>query len=67
MTAKQHFYSEDLNGTPSFPCVIAEHFCATLHVNVDNAKLSDADFREFVRNTLPIVSYKRPEKDSQTA
>jgi hypothetical protein len=33
----------------------ASSFCATLGANVDNADLSDADFRAFVRNTLPIV------------
>lgn len=37
--------------------VPAEHFIATIAVNVDNAKLSDAEFREFIRNTLPIVDY----------
>ena len=35
----------------------ATHFVQTLSVNVDNKKLSDADFREFVRNTLSIVDY----------
>ena len=40
--------------------VPADNFCATLHVNVDNAKLTDAQFREFVRNTLPIVDYAKP-------
>ncbi len=39
--------------------VPAEHFMGTIAVNVDNKKLSDADFREFIRNTLPIVQYKR--------
>jgi hypothetical protein len=39
--------------------VPAEHFMATIAVNVDNEKLSDADFRQFIRNTLPIVQYKR--------
>lgn len=34
---------------------------ATIHVNVDNPKLSDEAFREFIRNTLPIVKYPRPE------
>lgn len=34
------------------PTVPAEHFMATLNANVDNEKLSDADFREFVRNTM---------------
>lgn len=35
--------------------VPAKHFVETLVANVDNEKLSDAEFREFVRNTLPIV------------
>jgi hypothetical protein len=29
----------------------------TIAANVDNDKLSDAEFREFIRNTLPIVLY----------
>lgn len=41
--------------------VDAENFCATLAANVDNEKLSDADFREFARNTLPIVRFPRKE------
>jgi hypothetical protein len=41
------------------PTVPAENFMATLNANVDNEKLSDADFREFVRNTLPIVIFPR--------
>ena len=39
--------------------VPAEHFMATIAANVDNKKLSDADFRQFIRDTLPIVQYKR--------
>jgi hypothetical protein len=35
--------------------VEAKYFVDQLKVNVDNSKLSDADFRKFVRNTLPIV------------
>lgn len=35
--------------------VPAANFCATLAANVDNTKLSDAEFREFVRNSLPGV------------
>ena len=35
--------------------VPAANFVGTLTVNVDNDKMSDAEFREFVRNTLPIV------------
>lgn len=40
--------------------VPAENFMATIAANVANSKLSDADFREFVQNTLPIVEYPRP-------
>ncbi len=36
----------------------ADNFVAILAVNVENQELSDLDFRELVRNTLPIVSYK---------
>jgi len=39
--------------------VPAEHFMGTIAVNVNNEKLSDADFRQFIRNTLPIVQYRR--------
>jgi len=35
----------------------ASNFMATIAVNVDNEKLSDADFRQMIRNTLPIVDY----------
>lgn len=45
-----------------YPTVPAESFAATLAKNVDNDKLSDKDFREFVRNTLPIVVYPRGNK-----
>lgn len=38
--------------TPTIP---ARNFVKTLAANVDNQKLSDEAFREFVRNTLPIV------------
>ena len=38
--------------------VPASNFVTQLETNVDNTKLSDADFREFVRNTLPIVQYE---------
>ena len=33
----------------------ASSFVNTIKVNVDNEKMSDAQFREFIRNTLPIV------------
>lgn len=33
----------------------AENFMATLAANIDNSELSDAAFRQLVRNTMPIV------------
>lgn len=39
--------------------VPAESFMQTLSANVDNERLSDAGFRELVRNTLPIVIFRR--------
>lgn len=58
-----------MNYDPPYPSrkVPADHFCGTLAANVDNAKLTDAEFREFVRNTLPIVDYPRPKKDNKNA
>lgn len=41
--------------------VSAKNFVQTLAANVDNDKLSDKQFREFVRSTLPIVDYPRLE------
>jgi len=35
--------------------VPAKSFVATLMANVDNQSLSDAEFRQMFRNTLPIV------------
>jgi hypothetical protein len=46
--------------------VPAENFVATLAVNVDNKKVTNKQFREFVRNTLPIVQYSRPEDNDET-
>lgn len=34
-----------------------DNFCGTLAANVDNAGLSDAEFRQFVRNSLPVVDF----------
>lgn len=42
--------------------VDAKNFCATLAANVDNEKLSDEAFREFVRNTISIVDYEEPRR-----
>ena len=46
------------------PCsarvVPSENFCATLNANVDNDNMTDADFRAFVKNTLPIVQFDVP-------
>lgn len=35
--------------------VPAANFVSTMSANVNNDKMSDAEFREFVRNTIPIV------------
>lgn len=37
--------------------VPAINFMATIAANVDNKKLNDKEFRQFIRNTLPIVIY----------
>ncbi len=37
----------------------AKNFCGTLAVNVDNDKLTDAQFRMFVRNSLVVVDFPR--------
>jgi len=43
--------------------VPAENFMATIAANVDNEKVSDEQFREFIRNTLPIVQYEGASDD----
>jgi len=48
----------------SNPTVPAENFMATIAANVENKKVTDAEFREFIRNTLPIVKYKRKAKNA---
>jgi hypothetical protein len=37
--------------------VPAANFVGTVAANVDNTMLSDREFRDFVRKTLPIVIY----------
>lgn len=37
--------------------VPASNFVGTISANVDNGKMSDKQFREFIQNTLPIVMY----------
>ena len=39
--------------------VPAENFMATIAANVDNKRITDEQFREFIRDTLPIVEYER--------
>ncbi len=47
--------------------VPAENFMATLNANIDNERLSDDGFREFVRNSIPVVIFPRiPAKQSDT-
>ncbi len=48
--------------TPNNWKVPAVNFIGTLMANVDNDKLSDEDFRQFVRNTLTIV--EKPDLES---
>lgn len=38
--------------------VPASNFMATVAANVDNMAMSDKDFRQFIRNSLPIVIYE---------
>lgn len=39
--------------------VPAENFMATIAANVDNKRITDEQFRDFIRNTLPVVEYQR--------
>lgn len=41
--------------------VPALNFVRIIAANIDNEELSDTDFREFVRNTLPIVQKEEKE------
>lgn len=43
-----------------FNKVPAANFLTTLCANVDNAALSDSDFREFIRRSLDVVDFPRP-------
>ena len=38
--------------------VPADYFARFVAANVDNAKLTDGEFRQTIRNTLPIVKYE---------
>ena len=35
----------------------ADNFAATVNANVDNDRLTDAEFREFIRTSLPFIIY----------
>ena len=35
-----------------------DNFLVTVEGNVDNPNLTDADFRDLIRRTLPIVKFK---------
>lgn len=52
-------------GTPfsDTPGMEPKQFVTLLHTNVNNARLTDKAFREFVRNSLVVVEYVRPEID----
>lgn len=47
--------------------VPASNFVGTVSANVDNANLSDKEFRDFVRRTLPIVIYDDCERADEKA
>ncbi len=47
---------------PSLRTVPSDSFTTMLEANIDNRKLTDRAFRQFVRNTLPILIYPRPAK-----
>ena len=49
-----HRTREEADNVPA-ATVPAYSFVATVNANVDNEKLTDAEFREFVRNSLPLV------------
>jgi len=42
-------------GKKNMEKIPAEHFVCTVIQNINNKKLSDKEFRQFIRNTLPIV------------
>ena len=50
---------------PEERTVPASSFVGTISANVDNIKLTDEKFRQFVRNTLPIVIYDGCEKEEK--
>ncbi len=43
----------------------ASNFVATLAKNVENSTLTDTQFRQLVRNTLPIVIIDTPKKNEE--
>lgn len=55
------WYCYDLYKTKKMTClnqsdkISSDNFVSTISVNVDSDKLSDSEFRKFVKNTLPIV------------
>ena len=48
-------YDRFLNHGKEHSMVPADSFVRTLAANVDNNGMTDAEFRQFVRNSLPIV------------
>jgi hypothetical protein len=39
----------------SFDPSYSKHLLATVAANVENSKLTDAEFRDFIRNSLPVA------------
>lgn len=48
----------DEQSKPTEKFVTASNFVGTLVANVDNKGLDDCAFRQFVRNSLPLVDYE---------
>lgn len=46
--------------------VPAEHFVTLIAANVNSESLTDEDFRQFIRNSLPVVEQHVPEPPQQT-
>ena len=41
----------------AYRIVLADHYVEVIAENIDNQKMTDKEFREFIRNTLPIIQY----------
>jgi hypothetical protein len=69
ITNKKDFKVNDIGRKYSINEVVEQYkvpavnFIGTIMVNVNNEKLSDFEFRQFIRRTLPIVEKPLDAKD----